>query len=158
MQYQHLVFEELARKVQPNVDPFVFTNSADLDPRIVAEFAHVVYRFGHSMLTDTVDRLGSDLQPVNGDAQLSLIGAFLNPQAFTSTAATAAESVGAIIRGMSRQLGNEIDEFVVEGVRSNLVGLPLDLPALNMARPRDTGVATFNDAREQFYTLTGDAS
>ena len=54
MQYQHLVFEEFARKMQPNVDAFVFTNSADIDPAIVAEFAHVVYRFGHSMLTETV--------------------------------------------------------------------------------------------------------
>ena len=27
-----------------------------IDPAIVAEFAHAVYRFGHSMLTETVDR------------------------------------------------------------------------------------------------------
>ena len=47
--------------------PFVFTNSADLDPAIVAEFAHTVYRFGHSMLTDTVDRLDNDLTLVDGD-------------------------------------------------------------------------------------------
>ena len=67
MQYQHLVFEEFARKVQPNVDPFIFTNSADLDPSIVAEFAHVVYRFGHSMLSNTVDRLTNQLTSVDGD-------------------------------------------------------------------------------------------
>ncbi|HET7155693.1 MAG TPA: peroxidase family protein, partial [Hyphomicrobiaceae bacterium] len=108
MQYQHLVFEEFARKIQPNVDAFVFTNSADLDPAIVAEFAHVVYRFGHSMLTDTVDRLDNTLNPVNGDtSQLGLIEAFLNPQAFTATGVTAAEATGAIIRGMTRQVGNE---------------------------------------------------
>ena len=158
MQYQHLVFEEFARKIQPNVDAFVFTNSADLDPAIVAEFAHVVYRFGHSMLTDTVDRLDNTLNPVNGDAeQLGLIEAFLNPQAFTASGVTAAEATGAIIRGMTRQVGNEIDEFVVDAVRSNLLGLPLDLPALNIARGRDTGVPTFNDTRTQFYAMTGDA-
>ena len=28
-----------------------------INPAIVAEFAHTVYRFGHSMLTETVDRL-----------------------------------------------------------------------------------------------------
>ncbi len=67
MQYQHLVFEEFARRIQPNVDPFVFTNSADLNPAIIAEFAHTVYRFGHSMLTDTVDRLDNNLNVV-GDA------------------------------------------------------------------------------------------
>ena len=41
----------------------VFTNSADLDPAILAEFAHTVYRFGHSMLTDTVDRLEGPFAP-----------------------------------------------------------------------------------------------
>ncbi len=157
MQYQHLVFEEFARKVQPNVDLFVFTNSADLDPAIVAEFAHVVYRFGHSMLSDTVDRLGNNLLSVDGNPQLTLIEAFLNPQAFTASGATAADAAGAIIRGMTRQVGNEIDEFVVNAVRSNLLGLPLDLPALNIARGRDAGVPSFNDTRAQFYAMTGDA-
>ncbi|MFM2100211.1 MAG: hypothetical protein RLZZ366_1750 [Pseudomonadota bacterium] len=157
MQYQHLVFEEFARSVQPNVNPFVFTNSADLDPAIVAEFAHVVYRFGHSMLSDTVDRLGNDLQSVDGGPQLGLIEAFLNPQAFSASGVTASDAAGAIIRGMTRQTGNEIDEFIVEAVRSNLVGLPLDLAALNIARGRDAGVPTFNHVREKFYASTGDA-
>ncbi len=59
MQYQHLVFEEFARKVQPAVNLF---NDYDgtLDPAILAEFAHTVYRFGHSMLTETVDRYDSE--------------------------------------------------------------------------------------------------
>ena len=56
MQYQHLVFEEFARTVQPQVDEFLAPNGYDttIDPSIVAEFAHTVYRFGHSMLTETV--------------------------------------------------------------------------------------------------------
>ena len=57
MQYQHLVFEEFARKIQPNIDPFVFNSTPDINPAIFAEFAHVVYRFGHSMLTDNMPRL-----------------------------------------------------------------------------------------------------
>ena len=57
MQYQHMVFEEFARKVYPAINLFVFSASADLDPAIFAEFAHVVYRFGHSMLREDVDRL-----------------------------------------------------------------------------------------------------
>ena len=63
MQYQHLVFEEFARKVQPQVDVFLAPNRLDttINPAIVAEFAHVVYRFGHSMLTETVDRFDPNL-------------------------------------------------------------------------------------------------
>src|SRR4051795_8581689 len=55
MEYQHLVFEEFARKMVPAIRPFhVF--SPDINPSIPAEFAHAVYRFGHSMLDDDVAR------------------------------------------------------------------------------------------------------
>ena len=159
MQYQHLVFEEFARRVQPLVDPFIFTNSADLDPAIIAEFAHTVYRFGHSMLTDTVDRLDNNLHLVDGDEQVGLIEAFLNPQLFTASGDASGfddeAATGALIRGMSRSVGNEMDEFVVEALRNNLLGLPLDLPALNLARGRETGIPSLNESRAQIYEMTG---
>ncbi|AYC33285.1 heme peroxidase [Pseudomonas cavernae] len=159
MQYQHMVFEEFARTVQPNIDPFVFSNTADIDPAIFAEFAHVVYRFGHSMLRETVDRIGMDLETgtIGANNQIGLIEAFLNPLEFAASGVTAEEAAGAIIRGMTRQVGNEIDEFVTEALRNNLVGLPLDLAAINIARARDTGVPSLNAAREQFFELTGDS-
>ena len=37
-----------------------------------------------------------------------------------------------IAQGMSSQRGNEIDEFVTDAVRNNLLGLPLDLASLNI--------------------------
>ena len=67
MQYQHLVFEEFARTIQPNVDLFFAPTQVydvNLDASIVAEFAHTVYRFGHSMLTETVDRFDADFNVV----------------------------------------------------------------------------------------------
>jgi Animal haem peroxidase len=163
MQYQHLAFEEFARKVQPAVDPFGGI-SATIDPSITAEFAHVVYRFGHSMLTETVDRLDInnaivDADPNVADAQqIGLIQAFLNPIEFDQDGAISASvAAGQIVRGMTRQVGNEIDEFITEALRNNLVGLPLDLGALNIARGRDTGVPSLNDARAQFFAATGDS-
>ena len=48
---------------------------------------------------------------------------------------------------MTRQVGNEIDEFVTEALRNNLLGLPLDLAAINIARGRDTGIPSLNAAR-----------
>ena len=156
MQYQHLVFEEFARKVQPQVDVFLAEGQGydtTINPAIVAEFAHVVYRFGHSMLPDTVGRL----DPNFVSNEIGLIEAFLNPLEFTASGATDTAAAGAIIRGVTRQVGNEIDEFVTEAVRNNLLGLPLDLPAINLARGRDTGVPTLNQARAEFYTWTGDS-
>jgi Ca2+-binding RTX toxin-like protein len=154
MEYQHLVFEEFARKMQPDVDAFVFNPSVDINPTITAEFANVVYRFGHSMLTEDVDRINMvDGKPVQDD--IGLIEAFLNPIEFDS-AGSADVAAGAIIRGMTRQVGNEIDEFVTPALRSNLLGLPLDLAAINIARGRETGTPSFNKARESFYEQTND--
>ena len=55
MEYQHLVFEEFARKIVPAIRPF-HVYHPDINPAIPAEFAHAVYRFGHSMLDDDVAR------------------------------------------------------------------------------------------------------
>ncbi|MCE7914935.1 MAG: heme peroxidase [Nitrosomonas sp. PRO4] len=154
MQYQHLVFEEFARKVQPNVDVFIGYNST-INPAIMAEFAHVVYRFGHSMLTETVERINPDGQ-VN---DIALIDAFLNPVSYRGTGADAynnnIEAAGAVVKGMTRQVGNEIDEFVTDALRNNLLGLPLDLPTINMTRARETGIPPLNEARRMFYEDTG---
>ena len=85
--------------------------------------------------------------PVLND--IGLIEAFLNPLEF---AAHGANATAEIILGAVNQIGNEIDEFVTGALRNNLVGLPLDLPPLNIARGRDTGVPPLNLLRNQVYT------
>ncbi|WP_079202276.1 peroxidase family protein [Pseudomonas sp. CC6-YY-74] len=156
MQYQHLVFEEFARTMQPQIDLFTGPTQgydADIDASIVAEFAHTVYRFGHSMLTETIDRL----DPNFVSSEIGLIAAFLNPLAFAASGPTPDEAAGALARGMTRQTGNAIDEFVTEALRNNVLGLPLDLAVINIARGRDTGIPSFNAARREFYNMTGDS-
>ena len=156
MQYQHMVFEEFARRIQPMVDPFIFNTSPEVNASIVAEFAHTVYRFGHSMLTGTVDRLDNNLDLLNGDLdQQTLLAVFLNPQAYIGSGADLAEINGNIIRGLSRDVGNAIDEFIVNNVRTNLLGLPLDLAVLNLSRGRETGIPSLNQTRAQLYNNTG---
>ena len=60
-----------------------------------------------------------------------------------------------IAQGMSSQRGNEIDEFVTDAVRNNLLGLPLDLASLNITRGRDMGLPTLNQfRRKHFGSLT----
>src|ERR1044072_4752744 len=90
------------------------------DPSIVAEFAHTVYRFGHSMLTETIDRLDPNFQ----SSDIGLISAFLNPLAYAASGPSPEEATGAIVRGVTRQVGNEIDEFGTEAGRHNLLRLP----------------------------------
>lgn len=102
MQYQHLVFE-FARKIQPAVNLFN-DYDATLDPSILAEFAHTVYRFGHSMLTETVDRYNPDWTVTNGGVdqeQIGLIEAFLNPVEFAASGLDAEAAAGAIAQDMT---------------------------------------------------------
>ena len=158
MEYQHLVFEEFARKVQPAInpfEPFAFTQT-DLNPAIRAEFAHAVYRFGHSMLTETIARKNS-----NGSSnEISLLDGFLNPAEYTNGGPAGqlspAQAAGSIIMGMSDQVGNELDEFVTDTLRNNLLGLPLDLATINMTRARSEGVPGLNVLRRQLFNRTND--
>ena len=165
MQYQHLVFEEFARKVQPLINPFepFAFNQTDLNSAIKAEFAHAVYRFGHSMLTDTIPRLNAPESvalgaPLHND--IPLFDGFLNPAAYNDGGngirINSRQAAGAILMGLSDQTGNEIDEFVADTLRNRLLGLPQDLPAINMARARSEGVPSLNNVRKQISALTND--
>ncbi len=173
MEYQHLVFEEFARKVQPAINPFqpfAFAQT-DLNPAVTAEFAHAVYRFGHSMLTDTISRRNEDAagpdgefgtsDDVRGDTDdVSLLEGFLNPPKYTDGGSagdlTSEEAAGSIVMGMTDQTGNELDEFVTETLRDNLLGLPLDLATVNMTRARSEGVPRLNAFRKQLHAATND--
>jgi hypothetical protein len=157
MEYQHLVFEEFARKVQPLINPFL-GGITSIDPAISAEFAHTVYRLGHSMLPEAIARVDAN----GASDDIRLLHAFLNPVAYTQaedgSTLSAAEAAGRIIRGTSRQVANELDEFVTSSVRTTLLGLPLDLAAVNIARGRSEGIPSLNEARRQFFHATRDTA
>ena len=150
MEYQHIVFEDFARKIQPAINPFnVFTQSdTGIDPAIHAEFAHATYRFGHSMLTETIDRKtnsGADI-----GCRCWTRSSIRRPIRQTAGTLTPEQAAGAIAMGMTDQVGAELDEFVTDTLRNNVLGLPLDLASLNMARGRDTGVPSLNNFRCRF--------
>ncbi len=157
MQYQHLVFEEFARKVQPAIDAIVLNENsydATINPAIVAEYAHVVYRFGHSMLTEEIDR---NLPGVAGVESVSLLDGFLDPRTFDNDGTlTPDQAAGAVINGTTNQVGGQIDEHVIDTLRNNLLGLPLDLATINMVRARDAGVPPLQTARRVFFEESGD--
>src|SRR6185503_19809658 len=53
------------------------------------------------------------------------------------------------LRGLARQVPQEVDNFVVGGVRNfiALAGGGFDLPGLNMQRGRDHGLPSYNQVR-----------
>jgi Ca2+-binding RTX toxin-like protein len=173
MQYNRAVFDEFVPTLSGLKDPFV-SHHTNIHPSITAEFSQIVYRFGHSMLTETVDRYDANFNTITDagalDAstasdQLGLFEAFLNPLALYNyddatgkSTLSPEEATGAVIRGLTRSVSNEIDEFITGGLQNNLVGLPLDLGAINIARGRDVGAPRLNAARRAFYAASQDTS
>jgi hypothetical protein len=115
------------------------------------------------MLTETVDRFDpsfnvtairtADRRPADGphrglpqSARVHQTAMRLQPDA--------SEGASAIIRGVTRAAGNEIDEFVTEALRNNLVACRSICPPSTWPRPRYWR-ATLNQARAEFYLMTG---
>jgi len=173
MQYNRVVFDEFVPTLSGLKDPFE-GHHTNVSPSITAEFSQVVYRFGHSMLTETLNRYDADFQPITdagalnlatASDQLGLFEAFLNPlalynydDALGQNTLSPEVATGAVVRGLTREVSNEIDEFITGGMQNNLVGLPLDIGALNIARGRDVGAPKLNAARRSFYAATMDTS
>ena len=162
MQYQHLVFEEFGRRVQPQINLFAGYQT-EIDPAISAEFAHTVYRFGHSMLTETVDRTDLTGLVVPAPMDIDLFDAFLNPVAFNdvdgnpaTAPVSAAMAAGSIVRACRARSATSSTSSSPTRLRNRLVGLPLDLAAINMARGRSEGIPGLNEARRQFFAATGE--
>jgi hypothetical protein len=153
-EYQHLVFETFVRKIEPGIHAFAAYNPS-INPDVSVEFSQAVYRLGHSMLNETIPRKNA--------GTISLFDGFLNPLAFSGTGPNASGANGLIAaaniaEGAATQRSNEIDEFVTGALRNNLVGTPLDLPAINIARGRDLGVPSLNNTRYQLWLQTGNAA
>lgn len=119
---------------------------SSVNPGISVEFATAAFRFGHSLLSPTIQRLDE-----NGDTitagDLSLSDAFFSPDQISENG-----GIDPILRGIADGTAQALDTQVVEDVRSFLFGAPgsggLDLVALNIERGRDLGVASYNDLRE----------
>ncbi|GEO17966.1 peroxidase family protein [Microvirga aerophila] len=149
-EYQRVVFTEFADAMAGGIDPGDEEHGFDgydpnVDASISAEFAHVAYRFGHSMLNETVSYKGA-----NGEMHdISLVQAFLNPGKLSEL------GIDELLLGATNVTHQAIDVDVVNALRNQLVGRPLDLAALNIFRGRDTGIAPFNSVREQLYEKAG---
>lgn len=115
-----------------------------VNPGIANEFSTAAYRFGHSLLSSELQRVGPDGEPIEAGS-LSLQDAFFRPQQIVEN------GFDDLLRGAAVQLAQEIDTQVVDDVRNFLFGPPgaggLDLASLNIQRGRDHGLADYNQVR-----------
>ncbi|MCB2061447.1 MAG: hypothetical protein KDE21_13115, partial [Novosphingobium sp.] len=150
MEEQHVVIEQYARLVTPDL-PEYSGYEAGTNSGISLEFSQAAFRYGHSQLRETVDAIDPDGGITGAVTKLALASVFLSPTVYAEL------GPGAIALGMSHQLGGETDEFVTAALQQSLLGQPMDLPAINIARGRDIGLPTLNEARTQLFAALQDS-
>ena len=137
MEYQHSVVDQYSRAVTPNIQEFAGVTTAK-NAAIALEYGQAAFRMGHSTLRDTIDTMDPNGGITGKIMSFALEKAFLNPGQYAQVGA------GAVILGETRQLMNETDQFVTPALNEGLLGQPLDLAAINIARGRDMGLPTLN--------------
>lgn len=140
MEYQHVAIDQYARLVTPDLPVFIGYDTT-INGDISLEYAQAAFRFGHSQLRETIDTI----DPTGLVTKFALSGAFLNPAQF------AASGAADILRGMSQQVSNEVDEFLTPAMQQSLLGQSLDLGAINIARGRDLGLPSLNETRRALH-------
>lgn len=128
---------------------------------ISTEFSTAAYRFGHSMLSSELTRLDANGNVIP-QGNLPLKEAFFNPSELQQ------QGVDSILRGLSSNVAQEIDNQIVDDVRNFLFGPPgaggFDLASLNIQRGRDHALPSYNDVRDalglgrvsDFWEITSD--
>ncbi|MEO0576232.1 MAG: peroxidase family protein [Pseudomonadota bacterium] len=123
--------------------------NADENPGMFNEFSVAAYRYGHSLVNETLLRIDANGATV-ADGDLALREAFFTAPSILDSE----ESLEPILRGMASQLSQRLDAKANNDLRNFLFGAPggggLDLLSLNIQRGRDHGVPSYNDMREVF--------
>jgi hypothetical protein len=148
-QYQEIVYTGyLPALLGPNALP-AYSGFTGVDASIATEFSTVGYRFGHSLLNNTVPRDANDGSSV-GD--LSLLESFFNPS-FLTPGQPGYTDVGAVLKGDADNNAQAMDSMAVSSVRNLLFGndgTGEDLISRDMWRAHDDGIGTYNDLRAAY--------
>ncbi len=127
-----------------SIAPYAGFNPS-VNPGIATEFSTALFRLGHTMLSPTIQRLEADGTPIP-EGPLALRDAFFVPQTLVDEG-----GIDPILKGLSSQVMQRIDNMVVDDLRNFLFGPPgaggFDLASLNIQRGRDHGLPDYNTVR-----------
>jgi hypothetical protein len=147
----------------PNAIPAYTGYNPNVDPGIATEFSTVAFRFGHSLLSNAIqrqDNAGNNIadQNLNG-APIDLAQDFFDPSVinpsgvFDPISGHTTSDIDAILKGDADGDAQAMDTLAINEVRNLLFangGLQdngQDLIARDIERARDDGIGTYNQVR-----------
>jgi hypothetical protein len=146
----------------PDAMPAYTGYDSTVDPSIATEFSTVGFRFGHSLLNNSVNRDNNDGTPI-GSATLQLSQDFFDPNflapgggtdPFTGLPAT---DIGAVLKGDADGTAQAMDVTAVNSIRNLLFGDGSgggqDLISRDIWRAHDDGIGTFNQVRAAYNNI-----
>jgi hypothetical protein len=151
--------EWLPALMGPNALPAYTGYNPNVNPSIANEFSTAMFRFAHSELDNTVDRLNNDGtdNPAGG---VDLSQAFFNPTLINTAGVTdpfsgkVSTDIDPILKGAASGDAQEVDLLAVRDVRNLLFGPPgaggSDLIARDIQRGRDHGLTDYNSMRAAY--------
>src|SRR5262245_6172544 len=125
------------------------------DPSISTEFSTIAFRFGHSLLNNTVPRDANDGSSI-GEIPLALSffnPGLLNPNGTPDPFGNTPSDIGAVLKGNADNNAQANDVLAVSAIRNLLFGQGdqgEDLIARDLWRADDHGIGTYNQVRATF--------
>jgi peroxidase len=162
-QYQTIVYTEfLPALLGGNALPRYAGYNPNVNPGIANEFSTALFRFGHSMLDNEVDRLnnnGTDISDPAG-ASVDLTADFFDPNLINPNGVIdpltghVSTDIDPVLKGIASGVAQETDLLAVRDIRNLLFGNGAsggqDLIARDIQRGRDNGLPDYNTMRAAY--------
>jgi hypothetical protein len=166
-QYQAIIYNAyLPDLLGPNAMRGYTGYNPSVDPSIATEFSTVAFRFGHSLLSDGIERQGNNGQDIltndPAGSEISLATDFFDPNVLNPKGVVdkltghISTDIDPFLKGDADGVSNADDLMAINSIRNLLFGNGpgpdngQDLMARDVERARDDGIGTYNQVRQAY--------